>query len=184
VNQLFGPARLGDVAVFTRELSVLVSTGTPIAEALHALERQAKDEEWRAVVASLRSQVEEGASLSSAMETHSRCFDPVCQSLVGAGEASGELDTMLSRLAALIRQQQNVRSATIGALAYPSALLLLSTAAVVVMLLTVVPRFAGMFESLDAELPATTELLVMAGQGVGQTRTAPSPRRSMPGACE
>jgi len=165
-GRLLGARRLKDVASLARELSVLVSTGTPVADSIAAIERQTKDEDWRAVVTSLRQRVERGESLAAAMAAHKQFFDPVCRSLVDAGEASGELDVMLGRLAALLRQQQAARSGAIGALIYPAVLITLSTGASIVMLVTVSPRFAGMFESLNASVPASTQALVATGEAL------------------
>ena len=77
--------------MFTRQLSVLVSSGTPLVDALGALERQAKEPAWRDVVASVRARVEEGATLAGAMEHHPEVFDAVCRSLIAAGEIRRQL---------------------------------------------------------------------------------------------
>lgn len=154
--------RLESLASFTRELSVLVATGVPVADALRAVERQEKDEAWAEIIGELRVAVERGRSLSEAMALRSEYFGTVYRSLVAAGEESGELDTMLTRLASIVRQQVVVRKAVAGALIYPSVLVFLSIASSVVMLLVVVPRFGEMFTSLDAELPVTTEMLLVA----------------------
>lgn len=151
---------LGELVSFTRQLSVLVSTGTPIADALRAVERQAGVEKFRATVKKLRGMLDDGASLAEAMGHFPRDFDPVMRSLVAAGEASGTLDTMLNRLARLVRQQQAVRKAIGGAMVYPAVLLFISIGVLAVMLFVVVPRFSGMFEALNAPLPTTTELLL------------------------
>lgn len=158
-----GRAKLEHVARFARELSVLVSTGTPLADALAALERQEQDASWAEIIGGLRSEVEQGSSLSAAMRSRGATFDPVVRSLVEAGEESGELDTMLVRLAGVVRQQLNTRRTLVGALAYPCVLFAMSGVIVIAMLMMVVPRFAGMFESLDAPVPPTTELLVSIG---------------------
>ncbi|MEM7623138.1 MAG: type II secretion system F family protein [Planctomycetota bacterium] len=158
--------RLDSVASFTRELSVLVATGVPIADALEAVERQERDEDWADVIADVRAAVERGRSLSDALMMHPEYFGPVYRSLVSAGEESGELDTMLTRLASVVRQQVVVRKAVTGALIYPAALILLSVSAAVVMLMVVVPRFGDMFASLDAELPATTQFLLVASSAL------------------
>ena len=78
---------------------------------------------WKGVVTDLHRRVEEGEPLSAAMLEHPRCFDPVCRSLIAAGESSGNLSQMLDRLATLMRKQLQTRSAIIGALIYPSLLI-------------------------------------------------------------
>ncbi len=152
--------RLKNLAMFTRQLSVLVTSGTPLVQALGALERQANDKVWKEVVMSLRGRVEEGATLSQAMQAQPDVFDPVCRSLIAAGESSGSFDTMLDRLATLSRKQLHVRGAIVGALIYPALLIVVAMGVLALMLLFVLPRFAGLFQSLDVPLPIMTKLLM------------------------
>ena len=151
---------LKNLAMFTRQLSVLMTSGTPLVQALGALERQSSDKSWRHVIASLRVKVEEGATLSAAMEAHGDVFDPVCRSLISAGESGGSFDEMLDRLATLTRRQMHVRNAVIGALIYPAMLVVVAVSVLTTMLLFVLPRFATLFETLDVALPPTTKILM------------------------
>lgn len=148
------------VAEFARELAVLVSTGTPLIDAISSIERQTSIEYWAKVLKNVRMRLEEGDSLTAALETESQVFDPVFRSLVAAGESSGHLDSMLLRVATLTRKQAQIRSSLMGALMYP--VLLIGVAFVVMGLLigVVLPRFAGMFETLDTPLPASTAFLM------------------------
>ena len=139
---------LKNLAVFSRQLYLLVSSGTQITEALHSLQKQSKDLTWRAVLGDLCRSVEQGEPLSAAMLQHPQCFDPVCRSLVAAGEAGGNLANMLDRLATMTRKQMQTRSAIIGALIYPSLLITVAIGVLLLMLLFVLPRFADMFKSL------------------------------------
>jgi type II secretory pathway component PulF len=152
--------RLAHVVNMTRQLYVLLKSGTALVQALAALERQASDPAWRVTLSSLRTAVEEGASLSSAMAEHPRYFDPVCRSLVSAGESSGKMEEMLERLATLVRKQVQVRSAIRGAMIYPCLLISVATAVLIVLMTFVMPRFTGMFDTLGAPLPPTTKLVV------------------------
>lgn len=157
---LGGKRRVAHLVDFARQLAILVATGTPIAEGLAAIGRQTRDDAWKDTIGELRRHVEQGATLAEAMSRLPRAFDPVSCALVAAGEASGRLDTMLGRLAAIARQQQAVGNAVTGAMVYPIILTTLSVAVIIVMLLVVVPRFETMFAALNAPLPATTELLL------------------------
>jgi type II secretory pathway component PulF len=152
--------QLKNLAMFTRQLSVLMTSGTPLVQALGALERQSADKAWRTVVGSLRVKVEEGATLSSAMELQPDVFDPVVRSLISAGESGGSFDEMLDRLATLTRRQMHVRNAVIGALIYPTLLVIVAVAVLTTMLLFVLPRFATLFDTLDVALPPTTKMLM------------------------
>lgn len=152
--------RLANLAGFTRQLGMLLASGTPLVQALAALERQASDSSFKQVLAEVRKKVEEGATLTHAMEGHPQQFDAVCRSLVAAGEASGNLNGMLERLSTLVKRQQHVRSALIGAMIYPCLLVSVSVGVAILMLTFVLPRFAGMFESMDAPVPPSTKLLL------------------------
>jgi type II secretory pathway component PulF len=151
---------LKNLAMFSRQLHVLISSGTQLVDALRALERQARSAQWREVIAGLRGRVEEGASLADAMERHGMHFDPIYRSLVAAGESSGHLVEMFDRLAALKQRQLKVRRLVIGALIYPTMLVTIGVTILASVLVFVVPRFAALFDSLDAPLPASTHVLV------------------------
>ncbi|MFN0011777.1 MAG: type II secretion system F family protein [Phycisphaerales bacterium] len=148
------------VAQFTRQLAVLVSTGTPVVEALAVLEKQVAEGAWRNILINIRSRVEEGAQLSEALAAHAGWFDPVCRSLVAAGESRGKLGEMLVRAADLLRQQQKVRGAVAGAMVYPILLVFVAISTVVGMVGFVLPRFEGLFSTLGAGLPPTTKFLM------------------------
>jgi type IV pilus assembly protein PilC len=152
--------RLKNVAMLARQLHSLVSCGTPLVEAMAAFERQARPGPWQDAMKDLRARVEQGSPLSVAMESHSDFFDPVCRSLIGAGESSGNLTAMLERVAQITRKQLVVRNAVVGAMVYPSVLAVVAVSVLALMLLFVIPRFGELFKSLDATLPPTTQALL------------------------
>jgi type IV pilus assembly protein PilC len=156
--------RMQNVAMFMRQMHVLISTGTPVVEALMALERQTQDAQWRSVVASVREHVEQGLPLSSALAQFPDHFDAVCRGLIMAGESGGNLDAMLDRLAILTRKQVHVRSAVLGALVYPCLLIVVAVSVLMVLLTFVLPRFTELFHTLDTPLPGTTYILVLLSQ--------------------
>ena len=158
--------RLSRLTEFSRQLSVLVSTGTPLVQALAAVERQASDPEWKAIVRDLRERGEQGSGLAEAMTEHPQEFDALTHSLIAAGESAGNMPEMLKRLGDIARQRQKTMQTVMGAMLYPVLLIGVSFIVIVVMLVFVVPRFAGMFDSLDAELPATTAFLLMLGDTI------------------
>ncbi len=148
------------LAEFTRQMAILVSTGTPVVQALGAIERQVTDPRFVEVVGDVRSRVEEGSTLADAIGRHPKYFDAVACSLISAGEASGNLDTMLVRLAAVNRQQEVVRRSITAALSYPVFLFSIAFSVMIGMLMFVVPRFAVLFDSLDSPLPPSTAVLM------------------------
>lgn len=153
-------ARLKMLSSFCRQLYVLVKTGTPVVQALEAVERQTRDATFRRVVTSVRSRVEEGVPLSEAMTAHGDFFDPVSRSLIHAGETAGKLPTMLERIGVLARKQVQLRSNIMGAMIYPTLLISISMSVLVLMMTFVLPRFATMFEDMEAPLPPTTKALM------------------------
>ncbi|HET6251693.1 MAG TPA: type II secretion system F family protein [Tepidisphaeraceae bacterium] len=161
VRRRMGRGRmLRNLAMFTRQLYVLTSTGTTLVDALRSLERQSRDRAWREVVGEVRDKVERGVPLSEAMSQHPQCFDAVCRSLISAGESGGGLDKMLDRVAMLSRKQLQLRTAIIGAMTYPVLLIFIAMGVLALMLVFVLPRFAGLFESMNVPLPATTQFLM------------------------
>jgi len=155
-----GNQRLKHVAWFSRQLHVLVCSGTQLADALHALERQTRPGPWRQIIVGLRTRVEEGASLSAAMESYSDCFDPIYRSLISAGESSGHLLEMLDRLASLKQKQLRIRNSVVGALIYPCMLTTVGTIIFSMLLVFVIPRFSGLFQTLNVPLPGSTRALL------------------------
>lgn len=153
-------SRVEKVSSMARQLAILIATGTPVVDAIASIERQTPQGEWRDTVAGVRSKVEEGKSLAEAMAAYPRYFDAVCRSLVAAGETGGKLDVMLDRLARLLRQQVKVRKQITGAMVYPTLLMGVAGAVVVVMMTFVLPRFEGLFKSIGSDLPPLTKVLM------------------------
>ncbi|MEX0886570.1 MAG: type II secretion system F family protein [Phycisphaeraceae bacterium] len=151
---------LRHLAMFTRQLHVLVSTGTPMVDALAGLERQTRDKQWKQVIGELRIAVEEGATLGDAMEKRSDWFDGVYRSLIAAGEAGGRFEIMLDRLTQLVRRQQHVRSSIQGAMTYPALLFVVAMVVLVLLLTFVLPRFADLFDTMQIALPPSTQLML------------------------
>jgi type IV pilus assembly protein PilC len=144
--------RLESVASFTRQLALLVSTGTP--------------GDFKRVLNDLLTTVQEGGQLSDAMAQHPDYFDAVCRSLICAGEQGGKLEVMLERLAKLIRQQAKVRKTIRGAMVYPILLSFIAVVVVTALLGFVLPRFEGLFKTLDTPLPVTTQWLMAASNAL------------------
>ncbi len=160
----FGTSRIKSVANFTRQMSVLVGTGTRVADALLALERQTRDARFRETVAGIRRKVEEGGTLSDAMGSYGEWFDPIAVSLVRAGESSGRLDQMLHRLSEISLQRLRTRQSVASAMVYPLLLIKISIGVLTTMLLFVLPRFTGLFTTLQVPLPPTTKALMAASE--------------------
>ena len=148
-----GGTGIKGLTLFTRQLQVMLTTGTPIVQSLLALQRQTDNTVWRQTIAGLAARVEEGVSLSEAMKEYPQHFDAIYRNLIAAGETSGKLPVMLDRLASLTRKQLQTRNTIVGALVYPSLLVVIAVVVLCLMLTIVLPRFGDLFATLDLPLP-------------------------------
>lgn len=161
-----GSGKLKDLAAFTRQLAVLCSTGTPLVESMTAVHRQLEQPRWKGVVGDVIRRVQEGESLAHALQRHPGYFSPIYRSLIAAGESGGQLSVMLDRLASMSRQQLKIRQSLIGSSMYPAVLLLVAVVVIIVMLTVVLPRFADLFDTLGAPIPASTKVLMDLGNSM------------------
>jgi len=152
------PAR--DLAVFTRQLSVMIDAGMPLVECLDTLGRQQAHRSFREAVLQTRSAVEGGSSLAEAMRGHPQAFGPLYTNMVAAGEAGGILDTILARLATHIEKSVKLKAQVKSAMTYPVAVVTIAAAVVGVILWKVIPTFDELFEGLGAALPLPTRVVI------------------------
>lgn len=159
-RSLFAKSAIKNVSSFTRQMSVLISSGTPIVQSLEAVERQTVDPRWRAVLEDLRTRVEEGSQLSAAMAAYPHIFDDVYCAMIAAGESGGGFDKILARLSKLARQELAVKNNITGAMVYPALLVTVAGGVLLLLAFTVLPRFKELFETLNAPLPASTAFIM------------------------
>lgn len=154
---------LKTLALFTRQVAMLLRAGSGIVPAVAAIKRQMTKPEPAAVLGQVISDLEDGLRLTDALRKHPRTFDPVYCAVIAAGEASGTLTEMFERMAGIVGKQRLIRNKVIGALAYPTLLILMSFHIIIALLVFVVPRFAEMFTQLGVDPPATTRMLLATG---------------------
>ncbi len=155
---------LKTLAVFNRQLSVMFNAGLPITQAIGILAQQQKDKYFQAVLTEVRKDVEAGANLSNAMRKHPKVFNELYTSMIQAGEASGNLDTILLRLSAYIESQSKLIGRVKSAMTYPVVVVTIALVLTSVLLWKVVPVFESMFAQMGAELPVLTQLVVNASK--------------------
>jgi general secretion pathway protein F len=148
------------LAVWTRQLAGLVGSGLPLERALTALTDEAETPRQRDLLASLRAEVNAGASFARAMATAPREFDEVYRGVVAAGEASGALGLVLERLADDLEERQALRNKVMGAMAYPAFICIVAVLIVGFLVTYVVPQVAQAFTSTRQQLPALTVAIV------------------------
>ncbi len=149
-----------NVAVFTRQFSVMIDAGLPLVQCLEILGTQEDDKNFAETILQTRSDVESGASLADAMKRHPKVFDPLFTNMIAAGEAGGILDTILKRLATYIEKAVKLKGQVKSAMIYPIAVIVIAVLVVGVILWKVIPTFAALFEGLGAELPLPTRVVI------------------------
>lgn len=148
------------LAVWTRQLSGLVSSGLPIERALAALAEEAEDERQHQLVAALRAEVNAGSSFARALEQHPREFSDIFCAVIGAGESSGSLGPVLENLADDLEARQALQSKLIGASLYPAIVTLVAIVIVIFLVSYVVPQVAGVFAGTKRALPFLTVVML------------------------
>jgi type IV pilus assembly protein PilC len=149
-----------NLAVFTRQFSVMIDAGLPLVQCLDILGTQEEDKNFAAVILQTRSDVESGASLADAMRKHPKTFDSLFTNMIAAGEAGGILDTILKRLATYIEKAVKLAGQVKSAMIYPVAVVVIAGGVVGVILWKVIPTFAGLFAGLGADLPLPTRIVI------------------------
>src|SRR5712691_11065904 len=149
-----------NLAVFTRQFSVMIDAGLPLVQCLDILGSQEEDKNFAAVILQTRTAVESGASLADAMRKHPKTFDPLFTNMIAAGEAGGILDTILKRLATYIEKAVKLSGQVKSAMIYPVAVVVIAGLVVGVILWKVIPTFASLFSGLGAQLPLPTRVVI------------------------
>ncbi len=156
-----------DVAVATRQLSVLLRSGVPLVEALSALIDQLDHPDLKAAFTDTRNQVNEGSTLADALKAHPKIFPSLYTNMVAAGEASGTLEEVLGRLAEFLDDQAQLQSKVRGALAYPVVMAVVVVLILFLMMSVVVPKVTAIFENFNQTLPWYTRLLIFVSDVFG-----------------
>ncbi len=154
--------KLKELAVYSRQLSVLIDAELPLIQSLSILEEQQKNKYFRTVIRTIKEEVEAGSTLNQAKRKHPKVFDDLYCNLVASGEQSGSLDVMLRRLAEYIERSVKLRAQVRQAMIYPVAILIFAVVVSIFLLWKVIPVFASIFRDLGAELPLLTAVIIKA----------------------
>ncbi len=156
-----GPkANATELVLFTRQLSTMVSSGLALLEAIEVLGEQSDTPGMKKMCEKLAVELRGGSDLSSSMETCPRVFSPLYVSMVRAGEASGQMDVILQRLADYLESSQSLKREIRSAMTYPVISLVLVLGITAFLMLGVVPTFRQVFDGLGAELPGITKFVL------------------------
>jgi type II secretory pathway component PulF len=160
--------RKAAVTRWARNFAVLLGAGTPVDRALEITSEQASNDGLATVLDQLRTTVRGGADLSSALAKHPAYFPPVVAAMVQAGEASGAVDIVFEQMADHLEEVDELRAQVGSALLYPVLMAIVAGIGVAVMLMFVIPRFAGILEDVGGTLPLTSQILIVAGDIVSR----------------
>jgi type IV pilus assembly protein PilC len=156
-----------ELAVFTRQFSVMIDAGLPLVQCLEILAGQQENKTFQKILNGVRGSVEGGATLSASMKQHEKVFDALYYNMVEAGETGGILDTILQRLSMYIEKNVKLKRAVKSALIYPVAVISIAAMVITLLLWKVVPIFVTLFNGLDVDLPLPTRIVIGLSNFVG-----------------
>ena len=149
-----------ETGIFVSQLGTLLGAGIPLNEALGDIGEQTENPHLRKVIADLKQNVTEGKSLSESIKPHTAIFPPVYESMIRVGEATGNYEPTLKRLAELEEKNEELKSKAITAMVYPGFMLVISVGVVLFLMTSVVPQLTDLFSGFKAELPLITRIVV------------------------
>jgi len=152
-----------DLALFTRQFSVMLDAGLPLVQCLEILGQQQDNKAFQKVIFQVRADVEAGMTLADSMAKHPRVFEPLYTNMVAAGETGGILDIILQRLSTYLEKMVKLKSDVKSALIYPIAVIIISIIVISIIMVVVIPAFKNIFEGLlgpGERLPWLTEMVV------------------------
>ncbi|HXM94329.1 MAG TPA: type II secretion system F family protein [Candidatus Dormibacteraeota bacterium] len=162
-----GGVKPKELAIFTRQFSVMIDAGLPLVQCLEILATQQDNKTFQKVLTNTRGLVEGGATLSAAMRSSPKVFDSLYVNMVEAGETGGILDTILQRLSTYIEKSVKLQRAVKSALVYPVGVLTVAGGVITLLLWKVVPIFATLFAGLGVTLPLPTKIVIAMSNFVG-----------------
>ena len=149
-----------NLSIFTKQMSALLSAGTPIEKCLVLLSKQSSNSKFSQILLSINEDITEGNSLSSSMKKYPSIFDEIYTSTIYAGETSASLSEVFHDLSIYLDKEAKIRSQVVGALIYPAVLFFVSIAVIYALLSYVLPQVVEQFVSSNVELPLLTQTLL------------------------
>ncbi|HYL83936.1 MAG TPA: type II secretion system F family protein [Candidatus Angelobacter sp.] len=156
-----------ELAIFTRQFSVMIDAGLPLVQCLEILAGQQENKSFQKILNGVRGSVEGGATLSTSMKQYDKVFDPLYYNMVEAGETGGILDTILQRLSTYIEKNVKLKRAVKSAMIYPVSVLGIAALVITLLLWKVVPIFVQLFNGLDVDLPLPTRIVIGLSNFIG-----------------
>ena len=152
----FGKVPPKELAIFTRQFSVMIDAGLPLVQCLEILGAQQEHKGFQRIIESVRDDVEKGSTLQTALSKHPKAFNDLFVNMVGAGESGGILDVILQRLSGYIEKSVKLTAKVKSAMTYPIAVISIAVIVVVVIMVKVIPVFSAMYSGMGSKLPYPT----------------------------
>ena len=162
-----GSVSAKELAVFTRQFSVMIDAGLPLVQCLEILSSQQENKAFAKALTGVRSSVESGSTLANGLRQYPKIFDDLYCNMIEAGEAGGILDTILQRLSGYIEKAVKLKRAVQSAMIYPVAVLVIAGGVIFLLLWKVVPIFTVLFVSMEVALPLPTRIVVGLSTAIG-----------------
>src|SRR5947209_849669 len=158
--------KASELAVFSRQLSTMISSGMSILRSLYVLEEQTESKFLKETIVSVRKDVEAGLSLSDAMSRHPKVFSPLFVAMTQAGETGGVLESALMRVADQLQKDAALRRQIKAAMVYPTMVIIFAVGVMMALVAFLVPVFEGVFKQFGGELPSVTKVSVFLSHAV------------------
>ena len=149
-----------DIVIFTRQFATMINSGLPLVQSLDILAEQTENQALRKTISEVLYDVESGHTLADAMGKHPKIFTELYVNMVAAGEAGGILDTILLRLATFLEKNDALIRKIKGAMIYPAVIFSVAAAAILILLIFVIPTFQNMFATAGIPLPLPTRIVI------------------------
>jgi type IV pilus assembly protein PilC len=166
--KVVGKVSAKELAIFTRQFSVMIDAGLPLVQCLEILATQQENKGFAKALSGVRSSVESGSTLANALRQYPKIFDDLYTNMVEAGETGGILDTILQRLSGYIEKAVKLKRAVQSALIYPVAVITIAGGVIFLLLWKVVPIFATLFAGLGVDLPLPTRIVIGLSTAIGK----------------
>ena len=158
--------KASELAVFSRQLSTMITSGMSILRALYVLEEQTEGKFLKETIVAVRKDVEAGLALSESMARHPKVFSPLFIAMTQAGEAGGVLENALMRVADQLEKDASLRRQIRSAMVYPTLVIVFAVGVMMALVAFLVPVFEGVFKQFGGELPKITKVSVFLSHAV------------------
>ncbi len=163
---LGGKVKSKVLTTFTRQLATLVDAGLPLLRGLRVLEKQERNATLKGIIAELALSIEGGSTFSEGLAQHPKVFDRLFVNMVKAGELGGVLEVVLTRLSEFMEKAQKIKGKVVAAMFYPVAVLVVAVAILMILMVKVIPSFRTVFDGMNMQLPAFTQLVLGISEAV------------------